>query len=342
MTNYTKQVKEVMVKIPYNTIFIANELKNSLLREIPEVTYYKILERMTKEKELVHLTKGVYYRLKEEGDHHLQIRESIIQHYTSCNKGIVVGEELYERNGITQKGGTNIKILSTNMREDRKRLDNIEIQKLNIELNNDTIPVIETLEILQNFNKNDGINKNRFLAYMKKFSQNYSEDAVQYVIQNRKYKKSTIAFLERMLAWYGVENSLSRYLSPLSEYKVPTIEQLQPGVPEEMKITLDKYVLELQRVYKSYLHKVILYGSYARGDYENDSDVDIMILLKLTDMEIKDYRHKLSDITYDFNTNYNMDIKPIAKSKTEFEKWMKTYPFYANINREGIPLYDIA
>ena len=44
----------------------------------------------------------------------------------------------------------------------------------------------------------------------------------------------------------------------------------------------------------------MLYGSYARGDYTSESDVDIMILLDLSDMEIKNYRHQRSDMTFDF------------------------------------------
>ena len=36
-----------------------------------------------------------------------------------------------------------------------------------------------------------------------------------------------------------------------------------------------------------YIKKIILYGSYARGDYKENSDVDIMVLTSLTDVEIE-------------------------------------------------------
>ena len=77
---------------------------------------------------------------------------------------------------------------------------------------------------------------------------------------------------------------------------------------------LDGYVIELQNIYGRHLQSVILYGSYARGDFTKDSDVDIMILLNLTEEEIKEYRHQLSEHTYDYYMTYNLDIKPIAKS----------------------------
>ncbi|MDO4556395.1 MAG: nucleotidyltransferase domain-containing protein [Lachnospiraceae bacterium] len=90
------------------------------------------------------------------------------------------------------------------------------------------------------------------------------------------------------------------------------------------------------------MNAVILYGSYARGDYSTSSDVDIMILLNLSETEIKKYRHQLSEITFDFNMDYDMDIKPIAKSNEQFMKWLESYPFYQNIQKEGVILYRAA
>ena len=111
-------------------------------------------------------------------------------------------------------------------------------------------------------------------------------------------------------------------------------------MPEELVILLKQYTKEIEKIYGNLLKSVILYGSYARGDYTTDSDVDIMILLNLDDMEIKQFRHELSSATYDFNLKYDIDIKPIAKSIVHFEKWVATYPFYANVMKEGVKLFD--
>lgn len=113
-------------------------------------------------------------------------------------------------------------------------------------------------------------------------------------------------------------------------------------MPHVIQNLIEKYVLEIQKIYGEHLKKVILYGSYARGDFRADSDVDIMILLDISDMDIKNYRHQLSDMTYDFNMDYDLDIKPIAKSEDHFNKWVENYPFYANINKEGVMLYGAA
>lgn len=113
-------------------------------------------------------------------------------------------------------------------------------------------------------------------------------------------------------------------------------------MPQTMQSLIERYVSEVQKIYGSHVKQIILYGSYARGDYTKDSDVDIMILLDISDMAIKDYRHQLSDMTYDFNLDHDLDIKPIAKSEEHFRKWVDNYPFYANINKEGVTLYGAA
>lgn len=105
---------------------------------------------------------------------------------------------------------------------------------------------------------------------------------------------------------------------------------------------LDIYIEQLKGVYGEHLKKVILYGSYARGDFREDSDVDIMILLDIDDIKIKEYRHLLSYMTYDFNMKFELDVKPIAKSREHFNKWVNAYPFYNNIVNEGVTLYGTA
>ena len=67
-----------------------------------------------------------------------------------------------------------------------------------------------------------------------------------------------------------------------------------------------------------------------------------MILLNLDEMELKRYRHQLSEITFDFNMEHDVDIKPIAKSKELFLKWQESYSFYKNVSREGVTLYRAA
>ncbi len=113
-------------------------------------------------------------------------------------------------------------------------------------------------------------------------------------------------------------------------------------MPTRTRMLLDQYTKVLKSIYGGHLKSVILYGSYARGDFGPDSDIDIMILLDLTDLDLKKYRHELSGKTFDFNMDHDLDIKPIAKSQMHFLSWVDVYPFYSNIKKEGVTLFDAA
>ena len=110
----------------------------------------------------------------------------------------------------------------------------------------------------------------------------------------------------------------------------------------ELLDILQLYIDGVRNIYGSALKAVVLYGSYARGDFTRESDIDLMILLTLNSDDMKKKFGKLSDYTYDFNMEHGTDISPVDISEYMYEKWRDVYPFYANISKEGIALYEAA
>lgn len=84
------------------------------------------------------------------------------------------------------------------------------------------------------------------------------------------------------------------------------------------------------------LKKIIVYGSYARGDYNENSDIDIMVLTSLTENEIREIENDIYDIAFDFQMEYFVDISVIIKNEDQFKYWLGTLPFYDNVQREGV------
>jgi len=106
-----------------------------------------------------------------------------------------------------------------------------------------------------------------------------------------------------------------------------------------VNVILANYIEIIKQIYGSNLVKIILFGSYARGDNKTGSDIDIMILVNISDIEAKAFQKKLFDETYDFNMANDVEINPMTHSKELFYKWVDNYPFFNNIENEGIVLY---
>lgn len=109
----------------------------------------------------------------------------------------------------------------------------------------------------------------------------------------------------------------------------------------KIKNILDKYVNGLFEIVGENLKQVILYGSYARGEQEeNDetSDIDIMILVDLPEEEIKELEKKVIDYSYDLDLEYDILLSPIIENIENYNNRIRYMTFYQNIKEEGVLL----
>lgn len=104
----------------------------------------------------------------------------------------------------------------------------------------------------------------------------------------------------------------------------------------ELKVITDEVSKFSKRTYGRHLKDVILYGSYARGDQEDDSDIDIMILVDMSPSDIRDSGRKLTKLSSDLGLAYDVVVSPTVKDYKTFEAWREALPYYRNIDREGI------
>lgn len=111
-------------------------------------------------------------------------------------------------------------------------------------------------------------------------------------------------------------------------------------MPKNVNKEIDEFIKEIQKILGSRLKKVILYGSYARGDYNKQSDVDIMILSDLSFKEIEEYRDIISDIAYDIELDTGVILSPVIKNIEKYNSRINFVPFYKNVQKEGVVLVD--
>ncbi len=111
---------------------------------------------------------------------------------------------------------------------------------------------------------------------------------------------------------------------------------------QTMNDLIKEYVAAIRRIYGSHLKRVILYGSYARGDFRADSDVDIMLLVDLPDEKLSQFSDELSELDFYYNVEHDIWFMPVVKNIDHFYYWSQAYPFYANVAKEGVSLYEVA
>lgn len=89
-------------------------------------------------------------------------------------------------------------------------------------------------------------------------------------------------------------------------------------------------------VYGEALREAYLYGSYARGDFHEESDIDILLVAELTQREISSYRNALAHITSELSLEHDVTVSVTVKPLEQFYRFSEALPYYKNVCLEGI------
>lgn len=102
---------------------------------------------------------------------------------------------------------------------------------------------------------------------------------------------------------------------------------------ERIKSLINQIKAHLIKMYGERIKKVILYGSYVRGEVTGDSDIDMLVLIdqSLNPFEV---RESLSDLLFDILLEEGELISVIAVPEHLFEN--HNSPFMLNVKREGV------
>jgi len=113
------------------------------------------------------------------------------------------------------------------------------------------------------------------------------------------------------------------------------VKDIQSLTNEEVN-ALEELVSKVRENF--FVKDIILFGSKARGDNDEFSDVDVMVIIESE--ESKDDRNKLSELAFEVNYKYDTNIYAgLAYSS----KWQNidylSLPLPSNITKEGVILH---
>lgn len=82
----------------------------------------------------------------------------------------------------------------------------------------------------------------------------------------------------------------------------------------------------------------ILFGSYARGDAEPGSDIDVLLLVDASRQDISARNWQVGDLAAELLLDYGIVVSPIVENRDYFNENVDVLPFYRNIERKGVRL----
>lgn len=99
-----------------------------------------------------------------------------------------------------------------------------------------------------------------------------------------------------------------------------------------IKRAIESYLKRLGKKFK--IEKSILFGSRARGDYLDNSDVDLIVVSK--DFLGINFRKRMAEAIEDWNQD--LDLEVICYTPKEFEKKKKQIGIVKQAVKEGIEI----
>jgi len=86
------------------------------------------------------------------------------------------------------------------------------------------------------------------------------------------------------------------------------------------------------------LEKVILFGSYARGDFDAESDIDFLILEEIPQNEANKWRSDIRKKIPGIDLDYDIQVSLHVTGSEVFNKYRDVLPFYMNVIQEGVEI----
>jgi predicted nucleotidyltransferase len=102
----------------------------------------------------------------------------------------------------------------------------------------------------------------------------------------------------------------------------------------KIKEILKEFRQEIEKLYGKRLKDVILYGSWARGEAKEESDIDLLVVLKGEVMPGKEI-DRMIDIITEINLKYSVLLSIFPVSEEEYSTLNS--PLLINVRKEGMP-----
>lgn len=104
----------------------------------------------------------------------------------------------------------------------------------------------------------------------------------------------------------------------------------------EVRMIVHKLYTSLCALFPQERFDAILFGSYARNEAEEGSDIDVMFLVDASRQTIAERSWQIGEAAAELLMEYGILVSPIVENREYFLKHADVLPFYRNIQKEGV------
>lgn len=107
---------------------------------------------------------------------------------------------------------------------------------------------------------------------------------------------------------------------------------------DQLDILLQQIAQVYRQVYGEEIVKILMYGSYARGTFDEESDIDIVAIVKGERESLQQGLKLVWERSAELELEYETILSPTVIPYDEFERFRDDLPYYRNLEREGVEI----
>jgi len=157
---------------------------------------------------------------------------------------------------------------------------------------------------------------------------------------NIRADEETKTAIEQLYARFGitVSDAVNLFFSQsLQEQGLPFQVRLAAAQrkPAALALLKQRIAAEAAQLFGDKLQEVRLYGSYARGDYDDESDVDFVLIVDIARERLGDYHAGIVEIANTASIDFEVMVSINAIPAEQYRAWSSELPYYRAIKEEG-------
>lgn len=106
----------------------------------------------------------------------------------------------------------------------------------------------------------------------------------------------------------------------------------------EVRTIIAQLRKRLENVFPQEQFDIILFGSYARNDADDGSDIDVMFLVNSSRQTIQEKHWQIGEAAAEVLMDFGIVVSPIVENRAYYHANADLLPFFRNVQREGVQI----